>query len=47
MFFRQLGGFMNRELYTKLKEDLAEAVRSKNIQKIEEIKSRKHIFQKG
>ena len=38
MFFRQLGGFMNRELYTKLKEDLAEAVRSKNIQKIEEIK---------
>ena len=29
---------MNRELYTKLKEDLAEAVRSKDIQKIEEIK---------
>lgn len=29
---------MNKELYTKLKEDLAEAVRSNNIQKIEEIK---------
>ncbi len=29
---------MNRELYIKLKEDLAEAVRSKDMQKIEEIK---------
>ena len=29
---------MNKELYTKLKEDLAEAVRSNDIQKIEEIK---------
>ncbi len=30
---------MNKELYVKLKEDLAEAIKSNNIQKIEEIKN--------